>query len=97
MSSLVYHLHNEVFYKHAKRPIIFELKKGLESSLYCLKIPKNLRVILVYDEDPLFEQVLITLIRVVRRDNLERILESIGELLYQYYLNENGGDKYDSN
>jgi hypothetical protein len=56
---------------------------GYESSLYVLRVSQKLRVILAVDEDPIFDQVIFTLYRVVKRDNLDKEYQGIAESLYQ--------------
>lgn len=62
---------------------------GYESSLYALRISRTLRVILAVDEDPIFEQVIFTLFRAVKQDELERAYQSVAESLYQDLLHSN--------
>jgi mRNA-degrading endonuclease RelE of RelBE toxin-antitoxin system len=73
----------EQFYKNAYKPFHIKLLNEYESSLYALKINKDIRVILTVDEDPLFEQVIFTLLHVVRHSSLEKTYRSIAESLYQ--------------
>jgi hypothetical protein len=63
-------------------PFSFNLN-GYDSSLYVLRVSPTLRLILAIDEDPIFDQVIFTLFRVVNRDNIERAYTSIAESLYQ--------------
>ena len=56
---------------------------GYESSLYVLKVVEKLSVILAIDEDPIFDQVILTLFRAVEQDELNRAYQSVAELLYQ--------------
>ncbi|HIF5693432.1 hypothetical protein [Vibrio parahaemolyticus] len=73
------------FYKNVYQPIKF--KGSSESSLYTLKVDRDIRIILTVDEDPIFEQVIITLLHVVRHSSLEKTFKSIAESLYQKHLN----------
>lgn len=56
---------------------------GYESSLYTLKVSQELRAILTVDEDPIFGQVVFTLFRVVRHDDLDQASKSVAESLYR--------------
>jgi hypothetical protein len=56
---------------------------GYESSLYTLKISEKLGVILAIDEDPIFEQIIFTLYRAVKQDDLDQAYKRIAESLYQ--------------
>ncbi|HAZ43383.1 MAG TPA: hypothetical protein DDW76_19385 [Cyanobacteria bacterium UBA11369] len=62
---------------------------GYTSSLYTLKISVKLRVILAVDEDPIFGQVIFTLFRVVKHDDLDKAYKGVAESLYQELLNHN--------
>jgi len=53
------------FYKHAHQPVKLKLVDD-ESTLYALKINRKIRIIMAIDEDPLFDQTIITLFHVVR-------------------------------
>jgi len=54
-----------------------------ESSLYILKISQRLKVIITVDEDPIFEQTIFTLFRVVKSENMNKAFSSIAESIYQ--------------
>ena len=62
---------------------------GYESSLYTLGVSRTLRVIWAVDEDPIFGQVIFTLFRVVKHDNLDKAYQSVAESLYQDMLHQN--------
>ena len=61
---------------------------GYESSLYTLTVSPTLRVIWAVDEDPIFGQVIFTLFRVVKHDDLDRAYQSVAESLYQDMLHQ---------
>ena len=56
---------------------------AMDSSLYIYRLDRKIRLIFTADEDPLFGQLLITLFRIVRPDNLQKALRSIASSLYQ--------------
>ncbi len=58
-----------------------KLKNNLISTLYILKI-KDLRIILSVDEDPIFNQIIITLYRIVKPYEYEKAFKSISKKLY---------------
>ncbi|TAE69551.1 MAG: hypothetical protein EAZ86_09730 [Oscillatoriales cyanobacterium] len=62
---------------------------GYESSLYTLTVSRTLKVILAVDEDPIFGQVIFTLFRTVKQDELERAYQNVAESLYQDLLHHN--------
>ena len=81
------------FSRKVYRPRIVHLDKGLESSLYCLRVDPSLRVILTVDEDPVFGQVIITLMRAVGHKDLMKAFDSIAESLYQREFASANGDR----
>ncbi|MGA3699364.1 type II toxin-antitoxin system RelE family toxin [Enterobacteriaceae bacterium TYF_5] len=54
-----------------------------DSSLYELKVDLNTRIILSIDDDPLFDQVIFTLYRIVSPKDFKVALKNISESLYQ--------------
>lgn len=54
-----------------------------DSSLYVFSISQQLRVILSIDEDPIFDQVIVTLYRVVGSDEVEQAYQDVATVLYQ--------------
>jgi len=65
------------------RPRRILLRGGLESSLCATKVGKNLSVLLTIDDDPVFGQVILTLLRVVRRGELKTAFEEVAKALYR--------------
>lgn len=68
---------------HSMLPLDFS---DHESSLYTLKLAHGMRAILSVDEDPIFDQFIFTLFRVVDDDQLERAYKGVAETLYQDLL-----------
>lgn len=66
-------------------PLSYNLD-GYESSLYILKVTQKLRVILTLDEDPIFDQTIFTLFRVIPASEIERAYKGVAESLYQEFL-----------
>ena len=50
----------------------------------------NIRLIMTVDDDPVFEQTLVTLFRVVQHNEPERSYRSIAHLLYRNQSERNG-------
>jgi mRNA-degrading endonuclease RelE of RelBE toxin-antitoxin system len=73
------------YQKLSPPPLSLELN-GYESSLYTLKISHQLGVILTVDEDPIFDQVIVTLFRVVQYDDLDEGYQGVAKSLYQEIL-----------
>jgi hypothetical protein len=78
----------DVYRKLGRLPLLLGLN-GYESSLYTLKISQQLRAILAVDEDPIFGQVIFTLFRVVKHDDLNKAYQGIAASLYQEILHDN--------
>ncbi len=62
---------------------------GYESSLYTLRVSRTLRVIWAVDEDPIFGQVIFTLFRAVKDDEIDKAYQDVAESLYQDMLHHN--------
>jgi hypothetical protein len=77
-----------VYRKLRHLPLSSDLN-GYESSLYTLKISQKLSVILAVDEDPIFGQVIFTLFRAVRQDDLDKAYINVAESLYRELLPRN--------
>jgi hypothetical protein len=73
-------------YRDLHRPPLISAMNGYESSLYTLKVSYQLRLILSIDEDPIFGQVIFTLFRVVKHDDLDKAYRGVSESLYQDLL-----------
>jgi mRNA-degrading endonuclease YafQ of YafQ-DinJ toxin-antitoxin module len=76
-------------YRKLRRLPLASALNDYESSLYTLRLSQKLRVILTVDEDPIFGQVIFTLFRVVKHDELEKAYKSVAESLYQNLLPHN--------
>ncbi len=76
-------------YRRLRRIPIASNLNGYESSLYILRVSQKLRVILAVDEDPIFGQVIFTLFRAVKHDDLDKAYKSVAESLYQELLHHN--------
>jgi hypothetical protein len=67
-----------------KNPLV---QMGMDSSLYVLKIHKDLRVILTSEADPLFDEHILTLLNVVSVKELESVFNGLAESFSQSFLN----------
>jgi mRNA-degrading endonuclease RelE of RelBE toxin-antitoxin system len=81
------------FRQQSYRPFKVILPGDLSSSLYALRIDRYIRVILTLEDDPLFNQTIVTLLRVVRHDSLEQAFKGIAEALYQGHVSFGQGDQ----
>jgi len=76
--------HKDAFYnKLIHSPLSFTYLDEYESSLYILKFSQHLKAIITVDEDPIFEQTIFTLFRVVNSDKIDQAFSSIAESIYQ--------------
>jgi hypothetical protein len=64
------------------QPYAITLPDDLDSSLYALKIDDRILVILIIEEDPIFERIAWTLMRAVRRQEFEQAFLDTVEALY---------------
>lgn len=58
------------------------------SSLYQLKVSSNIRILLFFEEDPLFDRKIITLLHVCYRQDMEKAIANFAKSFYQNELNE---------
>lgn len=72
-----------LFMQKVEQPYPFPLYNGFDSSLYSIVVEPNLRVILTLDDDPLFDQAIITLLRVVKQPDLYNAYTAVAKSLYQ--------------
>jgi len=80
--------HPGSFHSSVYQPFNVSLLHGLDSSLFTLRVDHKIRVLLTIDEDPLFDQLLITLFRVIKHGELGKAYASIAESLYQAQLTD---------
>ena len=80
---------------HRVRPLrIPQLKDVLDTTLYELRVSPKIRVILTLDEDPIFDQVIIGLLRVARRDKMKNMVSGLWQSLYQNMWNKDAKDSH---
>ncbi|EAW37393.1 hypothetical protein [Lyngbya sp. PCC 8106] len=61
----------------------FNLPDHSASSLYSFIVNYRIRVVLTWDDDPIFERTLITLFRVVESQTIAEVYQQVGEQIYQ--------------
>jgi len=71
------------FKENSSIPYIFNLKFGLDSSLYVVKADQNNRIILAVDEDPIFDKISLTFFRLVDEADVEKIYKETGMHIYK--------------
>ncbi len=72
------------------QPRVMKLLDGLDSTLYVMKVQgnKHLRIIFTLDDDPLFDRMIFTLLRVVHHDNLDKTYLQVAQSLYRGMMDE---------
>lgn len=71
------------FYRNLNQVKQVKLINQYDSSLYSLRINPEIRLLFTLDEDPIFDQTIITLYRVVKASELSQAYDSVAEALYQ--------------
>lgn len=71
------------FFENSSKPYLFNLKDGLESSLFLIKADENKRIVAAVDEDPIYDKISLTLFRLVDKKTADRIYKKVGEDLYR--------------
>ena len=71
------------FFKHAARPVVPVLRSQLKSSLYSIRVSRDVRVLATIDNDPLFDQIIVTLLRVVRKKDIDKVYRGLAQSIYQ--------------
>lgn len=80
--------HKSSVFRKLRRLNAPSLIDGYESSLYTLKVSLKWFVILSVDEDPIFDQLIFTLFRVVQSQDLQKAYQVVAESLYHDFLNQ---------
>lgn len=70
------------FKENSSIPYIFNLKDGLDSSLFLIRIDKDKRIVASVDEDPIFDKISLTLFRLVDKNQAENVYKQVGKDLY---------------
>lgn len=65
-----------------------DLAKGIEASLTVLDVSGNYHVVFTADEDPVFHQLIITLLRVLPEDQLPGAKDELTRTLYKHFASE---------
>lgn len=71
------------FYRRLYQVKKLRMLNQYDSSLYTLRINHKIRLILTIDEDPIFDQTIITLFRVVKDSDISKAYDAVAESLYQ--------------
>ena len=71
------------FKQNSLIPYNFNLKGGLDSSLYLIKADKDKRMVVSVDEDPVFDKITLTLFRLADRNTADEIYKEVGENIYK--------------
>lgn len=79
---------NNSFYEHSEQLRNIKLNHDYDSTIYCLKINEEQRIILTIDDDPIFGCILITLFRLVNQENAQQAYNAVAEMIYQDFTVE---------
>ncbi len=79
---------NNSFYEHSEQLRNIKLNHDYDSTIYCLKINDQQRIILTIDDDPIFGCILITLFRLVNQENAQQAYNAVTEMIYQDFTVE---------
>lgn len=71
---------------HAYRPRDIQLRSGSRSTLWVFRVNDRLRVLMTIDEDPIFDQMVVTLFRAIPHDEVQRTFASMAGSIYQDQL-----------
>ena len=82
----------KAFARHARKPCRVKLSNGYDSSLYSVKVEANVRVLLTVDDDPIFEQVIVTLMRAVKRSQSKEAFGTVLGILNQHLDSRKAGE-----
>lgn len=66
----------------APQPVTMDLGSGYQASLYTVEVAPDVHLVLAVDDDPVFDQVILTLFRAVRSDLLEQACRDAAQMLY---------------
>ncbi|MBN1636408.1 MAG: hypothetical protein JW920_07835 [Deltaproteobacteria bacterium] len=72
----------DAFFRHAYQPQEIALLGECCSSLYVLPVNDDQSIILTVDEDPLFDQIIVTLIRIVQSARIMETYLDVARLIY---------------
>jgi hypothetical protein len=80
--------HKSSVFRKLRRLDATSLIGSYESSLYTLKVSAKWFIILSVDEDPIFDQLIFTLFRVVPSQDLQKAYQVVAQSLYQDFLTQ---------
>lgn len=83
---------NNSFYEYTEQLRNIKLNHFYDSTIYCLKINQQQRIILTIDDDPIFGCILITLFRIVNPENAEKAYNAVATMIYQDFIVEENQD-----
>jgi mRNA-degrading endonuclease YafQ of YafQ-DinJ toxin-antitoxin module len=72
--------------------IPIKIVRDFDSSLYTMRINNTIKIILTSEEDPLFDSHVLTLLRIVRVADLDKVYHGLAESFNQAFLNRGGNN-----
>lgn len=76
------------FFSKVYQPRAVRLNHGCCSSLYVMPVDEEDTILLTIDDDPIFGQIIITLLRVVQRADIETAYIQTARALYRHRLQD---------
>jgi hypothetical protein len=80
-------LYDQAGFEDSVENIHRPLAEGVDASLYVFSV-EGWRIIFAMDEDPVFQQLVVTLLRVVTADLLDPAIDDLVQVLYQDFSND---------
>ncbi len=71
-----------VFASLVSQPVALDLGEGYDSSLYAVEVEPDVHLVLAVDDDPIFSQAIVTLMRCVSRASLQSAYRDAAAKLY---------------
>lgn len=71
------------FTRNSSIPYLFNLKGGMDSSLYLVRADEDKRMVVAVDEDPVFDKISLTFFRLIDKSKAEETYKKVGEEIYK--------------
>ncbi|MBS1503356.1 MAG: hypothetical protein JST32_14905 [Bacteroidetes bacterium] len=68
----------------------YKIGEDFDGSLFSFRVNKGLRILLTSEEDPIFNEHILTLLRIVKVDELEKTFKSLAESFNQSFIFKKG-------
>jgi len=85
------------FYQRAHQPYKIELINGFSPSLYAVEVNPDAQVLMTVAEDPIFEQIIITLLGVTPNRKMLSSYKYMADLLYRDLIDNHSEEGHATN